>query len=525
MVPDARRALGGRPLRAQLPLLPAPGRHLPRRRAAHRARREAPLRAAAGPGGATRRTSGSSRRWRARRTTSPAERARCSGFEVLDEATLEIRLDEPKAFFLHLVTLPATLVTRDGRAGKLLGHRALPPGAASTPTGVVLERNPTTSGPSAPCWTGWSSCSTRPGGRARAAPGAAAGRGLRPVRRARARRGSWSRTRSSPAPRPPAGSWASTCATPPFDDVRVRQGIRAGLDVAGDGGAVPSRRAGGSHAHPARAARTGGARLRRRAPDVALARAAAPRGGHRTAPAGARLPARRNTAAEDAVLFRPLIEAGLVELTHVEIDPTEFWQRAREGQLPAFRAGLDRRLPGRGQLPPLPPELERADRLRARATAAPSWTGSPPRRGCPSIPSCGCQLYRAAERSSPGLPAHPAVPRAHLRGGEPAGAGPAAAPHTAPGPLRRALAGRRRGLNLNASAGKARSPEPRRSPRAARRRAAASAPAPRGGTAGPRGSAPTGAPGRRSPRSRRGGAPTRRTRRHSLRSARRRAGS
>jgi hypothetical protein len=36
---------------------------------------------------------------------------------VIDENTLEIRPDEPKAFFLHLVTLPATLVTRWAPAG------------------------------------------------------------------------------------------------------------------------------------------------------------------------------------------------------------------------------------------------------------------------------------------------------------------------------------------------------------------------------------------------------------------------
>jgi ABC-type oligopeptide transport system substrate-binding subunit len=50
-------------------------------------------------------------------------------------------------------------------------------------------------------------------------------------------------------------------------------------------------------------------------------------------------PPGRNTEAEDAVLFRPLMDAGLVELSHMEIDPTEFWQRARDGRLPAFRAG------------------------------------------------------------------------------------------------------------------------------------------------------------------------------------------
>jgi ABC-type oligopeptide transport system substrate-binding subunit len=47
----------------------------------------------------------------------------------------------------------------------------------------------------------------------------------------------------------------------------------------------------------------------------------------------------RDTSAEDAVLFRPLVEAGLVELQHVELSAEEFAERRREGRLPAFRVG------------------------------------------------------------------------------------------------------------------------------------------------------------------------------------------
>jgi ABC-type transport system substrate-binding protein len=47
----------------------------------------------------------------------------------------------------------------------------------------------------------------------------------------------------------------------------------------------------------------------------------------------------RDTSAEDAILFRPMIEAGLVELKHVELRAEEFAERRREGRLPAFRVG------------------------------------------------------------------------------------------------------------------------------------------------------------------------------------------
>jgi len=125
--------------------------------------------------------------------------------------------------------------------------------------------------------------------------------------------------------------------TPPFDDIRVRLGIRAGLDVAGmveqfhPGARVastltpPSLLAGELPPPP----RT----------NVALARQLLREAGAGPLRLDLAYPPGRNTEAEDAVLFRPLIEAGLVELSHVEIDPTDFWQRAREGRLPAFRAG------------------------------------------------------------------------------------------------------------------------------------------------------------------------------------------
>jgi ABC-type oligopeptide transport system substrate-binding subunit len=125
--------------------------------------------------------------------------------------------------------------------------------------------------------------------------------------------------------------------TPPFDDVRVRLGIRAGLDVAGmveryhPGAKVastltPPTLLTGELPPPPRT-------------NVALARELLRDAGVGRLRLELAYPPGRNTEAEDGVLFRPLIDAGLVEVTHIEIDPTDFWQRAREGRLPAFRAG------------------------------------------------------------------------------------------------------------------------------------------------------------------------------------------
>ena len=45
----------------------------------------------------------------------------------------------------------------------------------------------------------------------------------------------------------------------------------------------------------------------------------------------------RNTSAEDDLLFRPLVDAKLVELEHVELEAEEYSARRREGRLPVFR--------------------------------------------------------------------------------------------------------------------------------------------------------------------------------------------
>jgi ABC-type oligopeptide transport system substrate-binding subunit len=123
---------------------------------------------------------------------------------------------------------------------------------------------------------------------------------------------------------------------PPYDDVRVRRALRAGMDIAG---AMEQFHAG------ARLARTltppelldEGELGPMPTPDVTLAERLLRDAGVRRLQLALHHPAGRDTSAEDAVLFRPLVQAGLLELKHVEMRPEEYTARLREGKIPAFR--------------------------------------------------------------------------------------------------------------------------------------------------------------------------------------------
>ena len=120
----------------------------------------------------------------------------------------------------------------------------------------------------------------------------------------------------------------------PFDDARVRRAIRAGLDV----------RALVEKFHPgARVARSLTPpgllevdRVHEPRTDVALARSLMLEAGHAKLKLTLYFPPDRDTSAEDAVLFAPLVEAGLLDLQHIELSQG-YWDRLREGNIAAFR--------------------------------------------------------------------------------------------------------------------------------------------------------------------------------------------
>jgi ABC-type transport system substrate-binding protein/methyl-accepting chemotaxis protein len=258
-----------------------------------------------------------------------------TGLEVLDEGTLEIRLREPKAFFLHIMALTATAVARVDSGGRLVGtgpFRLI----ALEQERVVLERNPS-------YW--------RAGGplvdRLEFLLASSRQEAVERLRQGELDLVSFLAAEHVEVPGLESFQ-VVTSTTPstafvvlnhreaPFDDARVRRALRAGMDVQG---LV-------DQFHPgARVARTltppelldDAAEGPAPVPDVALAEQLLRDAGLRRLRLTLHFPTGHDTSAEDAVLFRPLVQAGLLELRHVEMSQEEYTARASEGKMPAFR--------------------------------------------------------------------------------------------------------------------------------------------------------------------------------------------
>jgi ABC-type transport system substrate-binding protein len=259
-----------------------------------------------------------------------------SGFETPDELTLEIQLEEPKAFFLHLVTLPATLVTRVRADGRLVGAGPYRP-VSMDPEGVVLERHPGYFRPERPFLDRLEFRFHRDRNEAIARLQSGEVDVVSGLYAENVRDAGLDPQQVIAGTQPSCWFMGFQVRTPPFDDLRVRLGIRAGLDVA----SMVERFHPGAHVA---STLTPPSLLTGELPPAPRTNLALARQLLRDAGTGRlRLklvyPPGRNTEAEDAVLFRPLVEAGLVEVEHGEVPPTEFWGRVREGRLPIFRAG------------------------------------------------------------------------------------------------------------------------------------------------------------------------------------------
>ncbi|MFY2562144.1 ABC transporter substrate-binding protein [Corallococcus terminator] len=258
-----------------------------------------------------------------------------SGIEALDDATLEIRLREPKAFFLHLMALTPTAVARVDSSGRLVGtgpFRVM----SLEPERVVLERNPSYWRAGTPLLDRleFQLVNSRQEAMTRLREGAADLVSFLSAEHVEVPGLEAFQVLASTTPS--TAFVALNLREPPYDDVRVRRALRAGMDIVG---AV-------EQFHPgARVARTltppelmGGTEVGPLpAPDVALAEQLLRDAGLRRLRLTLHHPAGRDTSAEDAVLFRPLLQAGLLELKHVEMAPEEYSARLREGRVPAFR--------------------------------------------------------------------------------------------------------------------------------------------------------------------------------------------
>ncbi len=254
-----------------------------------------------------------------------------AGIEVLDEHTIEFRLDEPRAFFLRLLALPPTGITRhDG--GRILGTGPFRL-ASNTANSVTLERNPTFYMPGLPLLARleFQLYQSR-----RAALDAFTAGKVQLVSYLHAE--NLKEVGLDPASAltvntPSVWFLAFHAQTAPFDDVRVRRAIRAGLDVRALVDAFhPGARVAKSLTPPSLLESE---RVHEPRTDIALARRLLTEAGHSRVRVTIQYAPDRDTREEDRALFKPLTDAGLVDLEHVELK--DFWERVREGRLAVYR--------------------------------------------------------------------------------------------------------------------------------------------------------------------------------------------
>lgn len=254
-----------------------------------------------------------------------------SGIEVLDEHTIEFRLEEPRAFFLRMLALPSTGITRLD-AGRVLGTGPFRL-ASATRSLVTLERNPTYYMAGLPLLARleFQLFNSR-----RAALDAYTKGQVQVVSYLHAENlkdAGLEPAQSLTVNTPSIWFLGFNAQSGPYDDVRVRRALRAGLDVrALVDGFHPGARVARSLTPPTLLESD---RIHEPRTDISLARRLLQEAGHSRLKVTLHYPPDRDTREEDRALFKPLTDAGLVELEHVEL--RDFWERVRDGKLPIFR--------------------------------------------------------------------------------------------------------------------------------------------------------------------------------------------
>lgn len=257
------------------------------------------------------------------------------GIQIIDDATLEIRLKEPKAFFLHLLALTPTAIARVDAMGNLQGTGPYRLERFEADR-IVLERNTTYFREGHPLLDRLEFRLTD--SRQEALNQLRAGQlDFVSYLHAEQTQASGMELFQVTASTTPSTAFVGlNLREPLYDDVRVRQAIRAGLDIPTLVEHFhPGARMASTLTPPELLQDTNSPVMPR--PDVTKAELLLRDAGVRKIPLTIYFPTGRDTSKEDKVLFRPLIEAGLLELHHVELPPQEYTSRLRSGRIPAFR--------------------------------------------------------------------------------------------------------------------------------------------------------------------------------------------
>ncbi len=259
------------------------------------------------------------------------------GFEVLDEQTLEIRLEEPKAFFLQLLTHPAARIAKRDAKGRFVGTGPFRM-VQLDDTAILLDRNPTYFRPELPYLERLEFAFQKDRADALEAQASGSVDVVSGLYAEHLKDPRLQQQQIITGSTPSCFFLGFNLKEAPYSDLRVRRAIRAGLDIQS---AVERFHPGATVARclTPPGLLEYGETLSMPRPDPLLAEQLFREAGIQRLELTLFYPPGRGTQEEDALLFAPLLERKLIALEYTELKTADYWQRQREGRIPAFRSG------------------------------------------------------------------------------------------------------------------------------------------------------------------------------------------
>ncbi|QRK11861.1 ABC transporter substrate-binding protein [Archangium violaceum] len=269
------------------------------------------------------------------RDFAAGEAGEVKGIEVLDDLTVEIRLEKPKAFFPQLMSQTAAAIARVDARGQLQGtgpFRQVDFGSER----IVLERNPAYWRREQPLLDRLEFHLLSSRDKALAALKEGTVDFVSYLHAAHAEEPEKEGLQVVPGITPTTSFLGFNLGEPPYNDIRVRKALRAGLDIQGLVDRFHKRARLARTVTPPELLDEQGLLPEPRL-DIGLSERLLREAGVRRVKVTLYQTEGRDTSAEDAILFRPLMEAGLVELEHVQLSAEDFSERRSNGRLPIFR--------------------------------------------------------------------------------------------------------------------------------------------------------------------------------------------